>query len=156
MYDDHCGRNHKLLEDNRRNHEVLSIFACAVPKPINTLRTSNISSLVSSKPVSENLALHPVKRMAIFLDLPPELRIMIYEYLLIEDVQPTVYKYPRNIPICNERSSFPEHIGKEAYSAYLTSNDLIFHNSRSVCLWLDRISSYVNTQEGTSPLSDCV
>ncbi len=72
---------------------------------------------------------------------------MVYKYLLTEEVQPTVYKYPHKIPICNERSSFPEDIRKEAYSAYLTYKNLIFNNSRSVCLWLNHISSYFNTQE---------
>ena len=85
--------------------------------------------------------------MANFMDLPFELRIMVYKYLLTEEVQPTVYKYPRKILICNERSSFPEHIRKEAYSACLTSNNIIFNNSRSACLWLKRISLDFNTQE---------
>ena len=81
------------------------------------------------------------------MDLPAELRIMVYKYLLTEEVQPTVYKYPHQIPICNERSSFPEQIREETYSAYLTYNNITFNNSRSASLWLKRISPYFNTQE---------
>lgn len=74
--------------------------------------------------------------MANFMSLPAELRIMVYKYLLTEEVQPTACKYPPHIPICQ----------KEAYAVYLSSNNIIFDNSRAACLWLEHISPYLSTQ----------
>lgn len=74
--------------------------------------------------------------MANFMSLPAELRIMVYKYLLTEEVQPTACKYPPHIPICR----------MEAYVVYLSSNNIIFDNSRAACLWLEHISPYLSTQ----------
>ena len=70
--------------------------------------------------------------MANFMGLPPELRIMIFKYLLTEEVQPTECKRPYRTPICK----VSEKLRQEAYEAYLSSNNVIFYNARSACLWL--------------------
>lgn len=76
--------------------------------------------------------------MANFMSLPTELRVMVYNHLLTEDVQPTARKYPRHIPVCDalEYSSVSKEIAKEAYAFYLSFNNIILDNSRAACLWL--------------------
>lgn len=87
--------------------------------------------------------------MANLVDLPRELRDMIYRYLFLGDMQPTVRKYPRNIPFCDAfgRSSGSQHISKEAYSVYLSSNNIVFDNSRAACVWLEHIAPYFCAQD---------
>ena len=72
------------------------------------------------------------------MSLPTELRVMVYKYLLTEDVQQTARKYPRHIPICDalERSSVSKESAKEAYTFYLSFNNIIYDSSRAACLWL--------------------
>lgn len=81
--------------------------------------------------------------MATFMDLPAEVRVMVYKYLVTEAFQPTYCKRPHSIPICR----VSEKIRKEAYAEYLSSNNILFVNSRSACLWLTHISSFLSTQE---------
>lgn len=85
--------------------------------------------------------------MANFMSLPHELQDKVYKYLLTEEVQPTAHKYPHNIPICNSKM-----MRKEAYKVYLSSNNIIFDNSGTACLWLEHISPYLSTQEEEQPL----
>lgn len=77
------------------------------------------------------------------MGLPPELRLMIFKYLLTEEVQPTKCKRPHRIPICK----VSEKLREEAYAAYLSSNNIRFKNARSACLWLGQISSYLGTED---------
>lgn len=83
-----------------------------------------------------------------FMDLPTEIRLTVYEYLLTEEVQPTARRYPRDLAICeaSESSSVSKLIRDEAYPVYLSSNNIVFDNSRTACLWLGRISPYISTQ----------
>ena len=71
---------------------------------------------------------------------------MVYKYLVVEKFQPTPCKNQHNILICN----VSEKVRKEAYAVYLSSNNIIFRSSRSACLWLVDISSYLSTQEEQS------
>ena len=91
--------------------------------------------------------------MANFLSLRFELRVLIYKYLLIESIQPTARKYPRNIPICKALSHSSDSIvsAKEAYLFHLSSNNIIFDNSRAACLWLQHISPYFDTDKEQPP-----
>ena len=77
------------------------------------------------------------------------MRVMIYEYLLTENVQPTACKRPSDIPICNISRTNPisKLIRKEAYAVYPSSNNIILNNSRLACLWFVSISSFLSTQE---------
>lgn len=84
--------------------------------------------------------------MASFVGLHREIRDMIYKHLFPHDMRPTVRRYPRHIPFCNAFawSSASQHISKEAYSVYLSSNNILFDNSRIAYLSLEHIAPYFN------------
>ena len=90
--------------------------------------------------------LRPAQRMVNLMSLPAELRIMIFKFLLRDEVQPTECRRPYKIPICK----ISENIRKEAYEAYISSNDILFCSARSACSWLGQISSYLGTQDEKS------
>lgn len=118
-------------------------------KPLHQLREAprmpNLMSLPTEVPSSTNSKapqkpmqhLHTAQGMPIFMRLATEIRLMVYEYLLPEEVQPTTCKYPRNIP---------KQIREEAFPVYLSSNNIIFDSSRAACRWLEHISPYLSKQ----------
>ena len=77
------------------------------------------------------------------MGLLPELRDMVYKYLLAKEVQPTACTSPHSLAICNVSKT----IQQEAYAVYLSSNNIIIDNSRSACPWLEQLSLYRVTQD---------